>query len=97
MEYVIDGHRYSFNYQARREDYFRYKEMSDAEFVENALAALHFSMLVTFIKGLGSEATVGDRSICHELVHMLDDNCKEDAIRELSEIRNLFNRICYLA
>ncbi len=63
----------------------------------NALDALHFSMLVTFIKGLGSEATVGDRSVCHQLLHLLDEECQEMALRELSEIRELFNTVCNLA
>ncbi len=97
MEYTIDGSRYSFNYQNRREDYFRYKEMADKEFVENALKALHFAMHICYVKQCGSESTISDKGVCHQLLHLLDPDCREHALGELAEIRETFNRVCELA
>ena len=78
MEYVFDeaegGRRkYGFSYQELREEYHRYKAMTDKEFFskKNLPAALHFACFVAFVKELGINATVGDEGIIHQLVHHL--------------------------
>ncbi len=97
MEYLVDKSRYSFNYQNRHDDFLKYKEMSDAEFVENALPALHFAMHICYVKQMGGEATISDKGVCHQLLHLLDNDCREHALIELDEIRGQFNRVCELA
>jgi hypothetical protein len=97
MEYLVGGHRYSFNYQNRREDFLKYKQMSDAEFVENAFSALHFAMHVCYVKDLGCEATISDKGVCHQLLHLLDGDCRAGVLAKLDEIRASFNTVCELA
>ncbi len=37
------------------------------------------------------------KAFCHQLLHLLDPECKEGAPGELDEIRELFNLVCALA
>ncbi len=97
MEYLVGTSRYSFNYQNRRADFLNYKAMTDKEFVENALAALHLAMHVCYVKQCGIESTLSDKGVCYQLLHLLDKDCRDHAVSELAEIRELFNRVCELA
>jgi hypothetical protein len=95
MEYQVDGSTFVLNYQELRDDYFKFKNMSDADFMKSLVKALHFACIVLYLKEAGPEITVSDKAIIHELVHLLD--IPEEPLIDLQEIRKLFNEVLYLA
>lgn len=97
MDYLVEGSIFSLSYRGLREDYLLYKAMPDAEFTENAIKILHFTCIVCYMKEISAQSVLSDKGIIHELVHLLDANSKDDALRELPKIREKFNRICELA
>lgn len=88
MDYLVDGHRFVLRYGELREDYHRYCNMLDEEFLkpETLLNALHFCCVVAYLKEIGIEATISDRGIIHELIHLQ----LGIADRPLREIRDHF-------
>lgn len=95
MEYQVNGSTFVLNYQQLREDYFYYKNLSDADFMKSLIKALHFACIVLYLKEAGPEMTVSDKAIIHEMIHLLD--IPEEPLIDLQEIRELFNQVLYLA
>ena len=95
MLYFVDGSKFSFSYSALREDYERYCAMTDEEFVRDdaLLNLLHFCCVCAYFKELGIEATVSDKGIIHELIHLLLGM----PVQSLREIRSQFEIVCKLA
>lgn len=100
MEYLAEnGRKYVLRYQELREDYHRFRSMTDEEFVDNALDILHFCCIVGYLKELPTSAVLCDDGVIHELVHLvvLDKVGRDDALFALIEIRAKFNSIMELA
>jgi hypothetical protein len=97
MEYLVDGGRYDLNYAFLREDYFRYKNMRDEEFLASLIKVLHFTCVVCYLKQESGQVLLSDKDLIHQIVHLLQEDTKEDALRELRDIRNLFDSVCALA
>lgn len=95
MEYKVGNSTFSLSYQELRNDYFYYKNLSDADFMKNLIKALHFACIVSYLKENSLESTVGDKGIIHEMIHLLD--IPDEPLIDLQEIRNLFNEVLYLA
>jgi hypothetical protein len=95
MYYLVDGTQFGLSYSELREDYHRYRTMSDEEFVkpETLLNAMHFCCVVAYFKELGNEATVSDKGVIHELIHL----CLGQNTRSLREIREQFAVVMELA
>lgn len=73
MEYVVEsGTKYVLNYPELKEDYLRYKAMTDVEFVENLIPALHFVCVVSYFKGTPGYVMFNDEGLIHQMVHLLD-------------------------
>ncbi len=66
---------------------------------------LHFRTLAKLETVLNDESLLNDfytildeqKAFCHQLLYLLDPECKEGALGELDEIRELFNLVCALA
>lgn len=85
---------YGLNYGALVEDYWKFRRMTNAEFVDHALDALHFACLVCWLKETGSEVLC-DIGVVHELVHVLDLRTRPDV--NIARLRMDFNQVCELA
>lgn len=97
MDYVIDGSTYSFSYDALREDYHRFKNMSDAEFAASVIDALHFACFVSHLKDFPACVVLSDKGVIHQLVHLLAKDTQSLVFQELVEIRETFNKVLELA
>lgn len=98
ITYLTDNNtKYSFSYQELKDDFHKFKDMKDEEFIANALSILHFCCVVSYIKDLPSHAVLIDDGVIHELVHLLSDETRDGAIENLPEIRKNFNSIMELA
>jgi hypothetical protein len=69
--------------------------MPDDEFTrpENLLKILHFCCVCAYLKELGVEATVSDKGVIHELIHLASGI----PTRPLREIRAQFEEVMRLA
>lgn len=76
--------------------------MSNPEFIQNAIGALHFACVVCWLKETGS-AVLADNGIIHELVHLVEDSKKDrepDAkpfAPDIARLRMDFNQVLELA
>lgn len=89
IHYTVDGTTYSLNYQELK---FRYEDIcqySDEQFMEELPEIAHLACVVSFFKGLGSNATIGDKGIIHELIHLMTE--PNEPTNNLQEIRESFN------
>ena len=96
MEYLVGDKRFSFSYQGLFEDYVRYSRMNDAEFLENIVPILHFTCFVCYLKEIPTGCCLVDNGIIHQLVHLLQEETRPQALRELEDIRDTFNKVCEL-
>lgn len=87
------GSTYSFSYRVVKEDYDKFCNMSDAEFIKALPEALHLACFIAYVKELGPESTIADEGIIHELVHLLTATGQ----RPLADIRADFKAILRLA
>ena len=95
MEYVVPDEkygsgfgRYSFDYQSLKQDFERYKKMSDVEFIANLPKVLHYASFICYVKNLPSSQVHIDNGIMHELIHLL--NGDSEAGRNIRKIRKMF-------
>lgn len=95
IEYVEDGHRYSFSYLEAKEHYHRICNYSDIEFQANVIEILHFACFICYFKEVGI-CVLSDRGLIHELVHLL--HIKDEPLNQsINELRTQFQTICKLA
>ncbi len=94
MDYQLDGKTFSFNYYELRNDYRRFRNMTDKLFIEHAADILHFAEIVCFFKNEPTSVVLSDVGLIHELTHLVIG--EESARFRLAEIRDEFNRICEL-
>lgn len=89
-----DGH-YVISYSSLREDYRRYRAMSDDEFKRNLVPLLHFACVCCWFKEKQAQYVLSDEGVIHELVHLLEGFYQDNDAR-FQEIRELFNNECEL-
>ena len=88
MEYVLDDKKFSFSYKQLKEQYLKFKEMSEEEFFSDIPRLLHFACFVGWIKELGNDCLISDVGIIHELVHLLEKDVETVLTKE--ELRDKF-------
>jgi hypothetical protein len=93
MQFSGDTSHYSLSYRDLRDHHSRLCSLPDEEFLVSLPNALHLACVISYLKELDSEATVGDAGIVHELVHLLA--VPQDS--DLSEIRRQFREVLTLA
>lgn len=97
MEYLVEGTKYVLNYPELKEDFDRYHAMTDAQFLKSLVPALHFICVVSYLKGTPGYILTSDEGLIHQMVHLLDKNTRETAMRSLRGIREQFDIWCRLA
>lgn len=113
MIYYTPDHRnhpeptFLLSYDQLRDDYRRFVEMSDDEFLTNLLDALHFAAVVAYMKEIPTHYVLNDTGIVHELIHLLrsQQNARERKPKEelqvtttsLEAIRTQFKEMLALA
>lgn len=90
IDYVIDGVKYSFDYQELVRTFRHFDTLSDAEFLADLKNVLHFAVFVAWLKGLPANDVLSDRGVIHELLHLWVIDDPEERSRPLSEVRQLF-------
>lgn len=88
MIYITDNHKFVLNYQDVKNRYEDYCKMSNKEFMDNLSGATHLACLISYVKHLNPEMTVGDKGIVHELVHLWD--IPTEPIFNLDAVRKKF-------
>jgi len=96
MKYLSDGLVYELSYKELRASYREFVAMDDETFVANAIKAVHLACIVSFLKELPIETVLSDTGIVHELIHLLDENSRPDALISLERIRKNFKEILEL-
>lgn len=66
-----ERHLYLYSYTELREKYLEFVALDNDAFMKRLAGALHLACAISLFKELGPDATVGDRGIIHELVHLL--------------------------
>lgn len=94
IHYTVDGTTYSLNYQELKAEYNKVASYSDEGFMKNLPQIAHLACIISFFKGLGTQATIGDKGIIHELIHLMTD--PEEPTNDLQEIREKFNKLIQL-
>lgn len=89
LNYLIDGVEYSFNYQELKARYEDISQYSDEQFMEELPKIAHLACIISTLKGLGIQATIGDKGIIHEIIHLMTE--PNEPTNDLSEIREKFN------
>jgi hypothetical protein len=95
LEYVLDGHHYSLSYQSLREEYHRFCQMTDEEFMKQLPAATHLACVICFLKEVPTYVALCDIGIIHELVHLM--HIPDGNTRSLGDIRTLFEQTLHLS
>ena len=88
MEYILDDKKFSFSYKQLKEQYLKFKEMSEEEFFSDIPRLLHFACFIGWIKELGNDCLISDVGIIHELVHLLEKDVETALTKE--ELRGKF-------
>lgn len=97
LTYLENEHQYGLNYQELREDYLKYRLMSDEDFMLHLKDILHFACVVCWFKER-AQAALADEGVIHQLVHLIGKvNCDMPEERLLAITRDTFNRECCLA
>ena len=94
MEYILDDKKFSYSYKQLKEQYLKFKEMSEEEFFSDIPRLLHFACFVGWIKELGNDCLISDVGIIHELVHFLEKDVETVLTKE--ELRDKFLTILEL-
>lgn len=97
MEYIIDDKRFTWSYSELRDSYRAFIEMSDDQFLDELVEAIHFACFVCFIKEIPSYVCLSDTGIVHELVHVLQDGEHGSTDFNLAPVRELFKQQLELA
>jgi hypothetical protein len=95
MDYLVDGKKYNMSYQALREQYILFCEMTDNKFMSMLPRAIHFACVVCYLKETPTYICLSDEGIIHQLAHLLDiPKCE---LIQVKEIRELFKQQLILA
>ena len=88
IEYVLDGRKFTFSYREIREEYYRFCQMTDEDFMKEIAGAAHLACVICFFKEIPTYIALSDIGIVHELVHMI--HIPDGNTTSLREIRKLF-------
>ncbi len=88
MEYLLDNHKFNLNYSQLKEDFEDYSNLPDEQFIAKIPEILHFICILSYLKELPAICLVGDTSLMHELIHILNGI---ETVQTLKEIRKLFD------
>lgn len=97
MEYTLDDKTFTWSYSELRDTYHAFVEMTDEEFLDDLVAAIHFACFVCFIKEIPSYVCLSDTGIVHELVHVLQYGPVGATDFDLGPVRELFKEQLKLA
>jgi hypothetical protein len=102
ISYDPDNHpdnHYLLSYQSLREDYRRYRLLSDEEFTAELLNIIHFTCITCWLKEQQAQYLLGDTGLIHELIHLLlaQTNSNFTTTTKLSRVREMFDEMCCLA
>jgi|GEM_PF-1847187 len=95
IEYVIGTSRYDLSYQELKEQYEKFVQMSDEEFLANLPAAAHLACVICWLKEEPGSVVLGDQGIIHELIHLI--HMPETCGPDIERIRQCFKTWCALA
>lgn len=87
--YVVNGKSFSTSLHELKKEYERLKNLPDDKFIKEINKALHLSCIISFLKKLDIEDTIGDYGIIHQLIHLLD--IPDEPLIDIKEIRNQFD------
>lgn len=94
IDYLVNGHKYGLSYADLREKYREFRAMSDQDFLVSLPRLAHFVCIVGWMKELPADATIGDRGIVHELIHLM---AAGGTTTSLADVRAQFNALLELA
>lgn len=99
MEYIVrdyenNPHTYHLSYSRLKDDYYRIKEYSNQEFLENVGEILHFTSFICWFKEIGMNAALGDMGLVHELIHLTIKS--ESPFFSLDKYRETWNNLMRL-
>lgn len=95
MEYLIENKKYHLSYQELKNKHEEICRYSNLTFRQKLPEILHLACVISYIKELSNECTVGDKGIIHELVHLL--HIEEEPLVDLREIRKQFKTVLKLS
>ena len=95
IKYLVDGTEYSLDYQDLKLTYDGIVSLNDEDFMQLLPQIAHLACIVSYFKGLGVQATISDKGIVHELIHLMVD--PNEPTNDLQEIRKSFNEKIKLA
>ena len=84
----MDGKKFVMSYEALRQEYLRFCEMSDEDFMKDIAGATHLAVIICFLKEIPNYICLSDTGIIHELVHCI--HIPDDNTTSLKDIRKLF-------
>jgi len=94
MDYYIEDSRYHFSYQELKEKHLELCALKNDQFLKQLPQALHIACFICWLKELGNEATISDKGIIHELVHLL--HIPEEPLVDIKKIRKQFKQLLLL-
>lgn len=89
MIYLVDEQKFSISYQELREEYYRFSQMPDEEFLKNLAAAAHLACVICFFKEVPTYVCLCDKGVIHELIHLM--HIPEGNTTSLKDIRAQFD------
>lgn len=101
MEYLVrhpihgEDRRFSLSYSELREHWATFCGMRDEEFLATLPAAAHLACIISWLKEVPLDATVGDYGIVHRLVHLMTEP-QGESLHCLPEIRQQFRDLLRL-
>lgn len=90
-EYKRENKTYVYDADLLEFQYNTFKKMSNEEFVENIIDALHYACYVSWLNKLNADQTLADNGIIHELVHLTKKSTRQ--YQNVSETRKKFNKM----
>ncbi|MFA6058951.1 MAG: hypothetical protein WC756_12185 [Taibaiella sp.] len=95
MRYILSNGQYDFKYREVKDEYIRFCEMSDRQFLMNLPAALHLACFICWVKDEPTREILSDEGLIHELAHLF--HIPHEAELDLTAIRELFKKTLELA
>jgi hypothetical protein len=95
IEYIVDGVKFGLSYQSLREEYFRFCQMTDEQFLKELPAAAHLACVICYLKEVPTYVCLCDKGIVHELIHLL--HIPDGNTTSLRDIRTIFEQTLKLS
>lgn len=95
MIYLVDSLPYELSYRNLRNEHTKIINYTDEEFMANLVEITHLACIISYLKELPIECTLGDTGIIHQLIHLM--HIPNEPLINLQEIREQFNTLLKLA